>query len=153
MAGLKIGVIKEGKVPQDTRVPLIPKHLKKLKQTISALEVVVEPSEIRCYTDQEYKAQHIEMSTRLDDCDVLLGVKEVPLDKLIANKTYLFFSHTIKEQPYNRKLLKEILRKNITLIDYEDLTKNTICSNCVGPMNASTSKISKQSFPKLPYHR
>ena len=122
MAGLKIGVIKEGKVPQDTRVPLIPKHLKKLKHDIRAFEVVVEPSEIRCYTDQEYTAQHIELSTRLDDCDVLLGVKEVPLDKLIANKIYLFFSHTIKEQPYNRKLLQEILRKNITLIDYEVLT-------------------------------
>ena len=114
MGNLKIGVIKEGKVPQDTRVPLIPKHLKKLKQEISELEVAVQPSDIRCYVDSEYTEQDIPLSSDLNDCDVLLGVKEVPIDQLIEGKTYLFFSHTIKEQPYNRKLLQAILKKNIT---------------------------------------
>jgi saccharopine dehydrogenase (NAD+, L-lysine-forming) len=122
MTKLKIGVIKEGKVPQDTRVPLIPDHLKILKQDIDDLGVTVEPSDIRCYQDSEYTDHGIELSNELADCDVLLGVKEVPIDQLISNKTYLFFSHTIKEQPYNRNLLRAILEKNISLIDYEVLT-------------------------------
>lgn len=122
MARLKLGVIKEGKVPQDTRVPLIPSDLGKLKQDFAELEVAVEPSDIRCITDDEYQAENIRLSNNLNDCDVLFGVKEVPIPQLIANKTYLFFSHTIKEQPYNRDLLRAILEKNITLLDYEVLT-------------------------------
>ena len=122
MTGIKIGVIKEGKIPQDTRVPLIPKDLKRLKEEFSELEVIVEPSDIRCYKDSEYRQMDIELSGKLDDCTILFGVKEVPIPQLIENKTYLFFSHTIKEQPYNRQLLQEILRKKITLIDYEVLT-------------------------------
>lgn len=116
----KIGIIKEGKVPPDSRVPLTP------KQCIQAMrefpvEIVVETCPSRCYKDEEFTVLGIEVTTDLSDCDILMGVKEVPISQLIPNKTYLFFSHTIKKQPYNRKLLWAILEKNIRLIDYEVL--------------------------------
>ncbi|GAB3826368.1 NAD(P)-dependent oxidoreductase [Pontibacter rugosus] len=83
------------------------------------MEVVVQPSDIRCFTDAEYEELGIPLQQDLSNCDVLMGVKEVPVEQLVPNKTYLFFSHTIKEQPQNAKLLRVILDKNITLIDYE----------------------------------
>jgi hypothetical protein len=84
--------------------------------------VVAQSSPIRSYKDQEYRDLGIEVRDDVSDCDVLMGVKEVPIDQLIADKTYLFFSHTVKKQPANRKLLQAVLQKNITLIDYELLT-------------------------------
>lgn len=119
---IKIGVIREGKVPVDKRVPLIPEHVIQLKQKNADFEVCLQSSEIRCYPDSSYQSLGIEVKDDVSDCDILLGVKEVPIPELIAGKTYLFFSHTTKEQPYNRQLLREILNKNITLIDYEALT-------------------------------
>ncbi|MCK5709634.1 MAG: alanine dehydrogenase, partial [Deltaproteobacteria bacterium] len=119
---IKIGVIREGKIPVDKRVPLIPEHVIQLKQKNAEFEVCLQASEIRCYPDSSYQSLGIEVKDNVSDCDILLGVKEVPIPELIAGKTYLFFSHTTKEQPYNRKLLREILHKNITLIDYEALT-------------------------------
>jgi alanine dehydrogenase len=119
---IKIGVIREGKVPVDKRVPLIPEHVIQLKQKNADFEVCLQGSEIRCYPDSSYQSLGIKVKDDVSDCDILLGVKEVPIPELIAGKTYLFFSHTTKEQPYNRKLLREILNKNITLIDYEALT-------------------------------
>ena len=122
---VKIGVIREGKVPVDKRVPLIPEHVVKLLQEHTGFEVCIQASEIRCYTDSSYQDLGIKVKGDVSDCDILLGVKEVPIPELIADKTYLFFSHTTKEQPYNRELLREILKKNITLIDYEGLTDQT----------------------------
>ena len=119
---IKIGIIREGKVPVDKRVPLIPEHVIQLKQKNTNFNVCVQSSDIRCYADTSYKSLGIEVKENVSDCDILLGVKEVPIPELIADKTYLFFSHTTKEQPYNRKLLREILNKKITLIDYEALT-------------------------------
>ena len=119
---VKLGVIKEGKVPQDVRVPLIPEHLAELVTNFQEFEVKVENSDSRCYKDTEYKKHSIDVVEDVSAADILLGVKEVPIPNLIADKTYLFFSHTIKKQPYNRKLLQEILKKNITLLDYEVLT-------------------------------
>ena len=119
---IKIGVIREGKVPIDKRVPLIPEHVVQLMQKNTDFEVCVQASDIRCYADTSYQSLGIEVKGNVSDCDILLGVKEVPIPELIADKTYLFFSHTTKEQPYNRKLLREILNKKITLIDYEALT-------------------------------
>ncbi|PTX22180.1 alanine dehydrogenase [Pontibacter mucosus] len=119
MSKLKIGIIKEGKVPVDKRVPLTPKKCVEALQEFREMEIVVQPSDIRCFTDAEYQELDIPLQRDLSDCDVLMGVKEVPVDQMIPNKTYFFFSHTIKKQPHNAKLLRAVLDKNITLIDYE----------------------------------
>ncbi|MDP4709604.1 MAG: NAD(P)-dependent oxidoreductase [Saprospiraceae bacterium] len=118
---MKIGIIREGKVPPDARVPLTPAQCRHLLDHFP-LELVVQPSPIRCFSDTEYLEAGIPMSADVSDCDVLLGVKEVPIANLIPGKTYLFFSHTIKKQPANKKLLQEIIRRNIRIIDYELLT-------------------------------
>ncbi len=118
---MKIGIIREGKVPPDSRAPLTPKECKQAMQDFS-VEIVVEASPIRCYRDEEYLREGIPITQDLGDCDMLLGIKEVPVGQLIPGKTYFFFSHTIKKQPHNRKLLWAVLDKNIRLIDYEVLT-------------------------------
>jgi len=117
---MKLGVIKEGKNPPDKRVPLTPKQCAFLQQKFS-FEIVVQPSPIRCYSDQEYVEEGIMLQDNLSDCDVILGVKEVPITYLIKDKTFVFFSHTIKKQPYNKSLLQQIIHKKIQLIDYEVL--------------------------------
>jgi alanine dehydrogenase len=118
---LKIGIIREGKVPPDARVPLNPNHCA-LAQKEFPVKIVVQPSAGRCFADEEYQQANIELTEDLQDCNVLMGVKEVPVYMLLPNKTYFFFSHTIKAQPYNRKLLQVVLANNIRLIDYEALT-------------------------------
>ncbi|RME33002.1 MAG: alanine dehydrogenase, partial [Deltaproteobacteria bacterium] len=118
---MKIGLIREGKVPPDNRVPLTPDQCRFLMDRYE-VDIVVEPSPIRAFRDEEYAALGIPLRTDLSDRDILLGVKEVPIEQLIPGKTYFFFSHTIKKQPYNRPLLQAILRKRIRLIDYEVLT-------------------------------
>ena len=121
---MKIGVLREGKVPPDQRVPLTPAQCADLKALYPEVELVVESSGVRRIQDEEYRALGVEVVSDMSDCDVLLGVKEVPVDELIADKTYLFFSHTYKLQPYNAKLLRAIVDKRIRLIDYE-LIKRT----------------------------
>ncbi|GAB3425916.1 NAD(P)-dependent oxidoreductase [Niabella aquatica] len=118
---IKIGLIKEEKIPQDNRVALTPGQCRWLLSTRTGLSITVQPADIRCYSDKEYKNAGALLKNDLSDCDILLGIKEVPVNSLIENKTYLFFSHTRKKQPQNRKLLKSILDKKITLIDYECL--------------------------------
>ena len=117
-----IGLIREGKTPPDKRVPLTPKKCVEAQATFPGLQVVAQSSPIRSYSDQEYRDLGLEVRDDVRACDVLMGVKEVPVDQLIPDKTYLFFSHTVKKQPANRKLLQAVLKKNITLIDYELLT-------------------------------
>ncbi len=119
---MKIGILREGKTPEDNRTPLTPEHCQKIVNKYPEIEIVVQPSTKRSYKDNEYAALNIKLAEDLSSCDVLLGVKEVPIEELIADKIYFFFSHTIKKQAYNKKLLQTILRKNITLIDYEVLT-------------------------------
>lgn len=119
---MKIGVIREGKVPPDKRVPLVPKQLEELQALYPNVEWVIQPSKIRCHSDQEYLDLGLSLQKDLSDCDVLMGVKEVPMNDLIPGKTYFYFSHTIKEQPYNKNLLKHMLEHNIRMIDYETLT-------------------------------
>ena len=119
---MTIGINREGKNPPDRRVPLTPDQCKNLLSANRGLRILVQQSSIRCFPDKEYKRDGIEITDDLGECDILMGVKEVPVDLLIPNKTYLFFSHTIKKQPHNRKLLQAILKKNIRLIDYETLT-------------------------------
>ena len=116
---MKIGVIREGKTPPDQRVPLTPAQCAELKRLYPDVELVVESSEVRRIGDDEYRQEGIDVVTDLQGCDVLLGVKEVPLNELRGDTTYLFFSHTYKLQPYNAKLLRTIVDKRIRLIDYE----------------------------------
>ena len=116
-----IGVIREGKKPYDHRTPLTPHQCVSLQQFFPGTKVLVQPSTHRCFSDEDYSNLGIELKEDLSECDILLGVKEVPVDELIADKTYLFFSHTIKKQAHNRNLLREILHKNIRLVDYETL--------------------------------
>ena len=122
---IRIGLIKENKIPIDRRVPLTPSQCKEALELFPELDIVVQSSDIRCFTDNDYRELGIKVVKDVKDCDILLGVKEVPKKLLLENKTYFFFSHTIKEQPYNKELLKTILRKNIRLIDYEVLTDSS----------------------------
>ena len=118
---MKIGVLQEEKVPADKRVPLTPKQCRQLLDTYPDIEILVKSSAIRCFSDAMYIAEGINIVDDLSDCDVLIGVKEVPKESLIANKTYLYFSHTIKEQSYNRGLLLKMMELNISMVDYEVL--------------------------------
>ena len=117
----KIGLLKEGKTPPDKRVPLSP-SVAKLVESKYQIEIKAQKSEPRTFDDAEFTRAGIEIVDDLKDCDVLMGVKEVKIKELIADKTYFFFSHTIKKQAYNRDLLHAILDKNIRLIDYECIT-------------------------------
>ena len=118
---ITIGIIREGKQPPDLRTPLTPNQCLELMDKFPDTRVVVQSSPYRCYTDEQYRALGIEVVEDISIADILLGVKEVPVSDLVAGKTYLFFSHTIKQQPHNRQLLRTILQKNIRLIDYETL--------------------------------
>lgn len=119
---MKIGIIREGKNPPDKRAPFSPDQLKALSEKYnSQLTFLVESSTARCYSDEEYRQAGIEVTEDISQADFLFGVKEVPISQLIPEKTYFFFSHTIKKQFHNKKLLRAILDKNIRLIDYEVL--------------------------------
>jgi len=118
---MKFGIIKERKNPPDRRVVFTPDEISRLITEYPEAQVKVETSDIRIFSDEEYKAKGIEVTDDVSDCDVLFGVKEVPVDALIPNKKYFFFSHTIKKQSHNRKLLKAILEKNIDLYDHETI--------------------------------
>ncbi len=128
---MKIGVIKEGKNPPDERVPLSPSQCKEIVDNYPEIELVVQSSHVRRFKDQEYADLGINVVENVDDCDVLMGVKEVPINDLITGKTYFYFSHTIKKQPYNRKLLIAMIEKNIAMVDYEALT-NTKGTRLIG---------------------
>ncbi len=117
----KIGLIREGKIPFDNRVPLTPAQCKWIQKNAPGIKIIVQSSLHRCFSDKEYLLAGADLNDDLSECDILLGIKEVPVDQLIPGKTYLFFSHTKKEQPHNRQLFKAIIEKKITLIDYECL--------------------------------
>ncbi|MBC9795703.1 NAD(P)-dependent oxidoreductase [Sinomicrobium weinanense] len=119
---MKFGIIKERKNPPDKRVVFSPDACVKATELFPGVELVVEGSDIRVFRDADYKNAGIEVTDDVSGCDVLLGVKEVPVEALIPDKKYFFFSHTIKKQPYNRKLLQAVLDKNIELYDHEVIT-------------------------------
>lgn len=119
---MNIGIIKETKSPADRRVPLTPVQCRQIMGEYPGIRVYIQSSDDRCFTDHEYKAQGIPVTTDLGQCDILLGIKEVKPDQLIAGKTYFFFSHTIKKQSQNRELLRSALSRQIRLVDYEMLT-------------------------------
>jgi alanine dehydrogenase len=118
---IKIGLLREAKIPADNRVALTPSQCKWIHKNSDAVRIVAQTSPDRCYTDTEYKKAGVEVRPDISDCHFLLGIKEVPVQELTENKTYLFFSHTKKRQPYNQDMFRAILRKKITLVDYECL--------------------------------
>ncbi len=117
----RIGLIREGKIPADNRVALTPAQCKWIHKSSNEIRIVAQSSESRCFTDREYRAAGVEVLESVENCDILIGIKEVPVDQLIPDKTYLFFSHTKKKQPHNQKLLRTILENRIRLIDFECL--------------------------------
>ncbi len=119
---MKFGIIKESKNPPDKRVVLTPYGCKELKTAFNDLDIIVQKSKNRTFADQEYINNGIEVVDDVSSADVLLGVKEVPINALINGKKYFMFSHTIKKQPYNRGLLRAVLNKNIELYDHEVIT-------------------------------
>ncbi len=114
-----IGIRRENKNKWERRVAIIPSDCKALAE--AGLKFVIQPSEIRCYTEKQYdnNTDNIKFVENIENADVMVGVKEVPIELLVPNKTYLFFSHTLKGQTHNMPLLKAILDKKIRLIDYE----------------------------------
>jgi alanine dehydrogenase len=119
---MKIGLIREGKIPTDKRVPFTPLQVEEIQLRFPHIKMVCQESDIRCFNDDEYRARGIEVKKDVTECEILMGIKEVPIDLLQEGKTYFFFSHTIKKQAYNQKLLQAVLKKKIRLIDYEALT-------------------------------
>ena len=127
-----IGVIKETR-PDENRTPLIPEHIENIKSNYPNLNVVVQPSKNRCFSDDEYKNKGAEINEDLSNCSIIFGVKEIDTDVLMNNKTYVFFSHTYKlnKETLNnaqgtpgmdkKELLKSVLEKKIRLIDYENI--------------------------------
>ena len=118
---MKIGIIREEKQPNDKRVAFTPEQCKFVQDNYQ-VKITVQPSDWRCFSNKEYINNGINVNEDITDCDILFGIKEVPIQELIPNKKYLFFSHTIKKQAHNKKLLQAVLTKNIELIDYECLT-------------------------------
>src|SRR4029078_10185751 len=118
---LTIGLIREGKIPADSRVSLTPAQCMWLHRNFPGIRIKVQHSNIRCYKDEEYAKAGIEVLEDLSSCDVLMGIKEVPLEMLLPGKTYLFFSHTKKLETNNQVLFRAIIEKKITLVDYECL--------------------------------
>lgn len=119
---MRFGLIKERKNPPDRRVVLSPQACEWLKDQYPGIDIRVEPSDIRVFSDALYREKNLTISQEMKDCEVLLGVKEVPIRDLIPNTSYFFFSHTIKKQAYNRELLQAVLKNNITLYDHEVIT-------------------------------
>ena len=121
---LKLGLLREGKIPPDSRAALTPA----LAAEVAAdprFDLVVQPSPGRCFPDEAYAERGVRLAEDLGDRDVLIGVKEVPVERLRPGKTYFCFSHTHKQQPYNRELLRTVLARGIRLIDYELLTDDS----------------------------
>ncbi len=119
---LKVGILRETKNPPDRRVPLTPPQIIALEETYPYVEFFVQPSDLRCYSNEEYEYLNIPLKEDLSDCDILLGVKEVDKRTFIPGKTYIFFSHVAKKQPHNREMFMDMAEKSLTLIDYEYLT-------------------------------
>lgn len=122
---MKFAIIKERKNPPDRRVVFSPEKLAEAQLRFPQAEFVVESSDIRVFPDSAYVKAGFKVTDDVSDADVMIGVKEVPINALVPNKKYFFFSHTIKKQPYNRQLLRAVLEKNIELFDHETIVKKS----------------------------
>ena len=112
-----LGIRNEDKSKWEKRVPLVPEHIKRLIE--EGYRVIVEPSSHRYLNDNEFEKAGAILSDDINQADIIIGVKEIPKEKIEENKVYMFFSHTIKGQEYNMPMLKALLEKKCTLIDYE----------------------------------
>ncbi|MFI5202992.1 MAG: NAD(P)-dependent oxidoreductase [Flavobacteriales bacterium] len=119
-----IGLVKEGKTPPDKRVPLTPAQCVLVMKKYPHVRIIAQSSDLRCFSDQDYRDAGVEVADNLTGCDIIMGVKEVPVNMLLHDKIYMFFSHTIKKQAYNQKLMREMIARHITLVDYEVLVDN-----------------------------
>lgn len=154
---LRIALIREGKVPPDRRVAFDPAQCREIIARFP-VDLVVEPSDIRCFSDDEYQREGVALDDRINSADILFGIKEVPVERLVEGKTYFFFSHTIKKQVHNRELLRAILKKRIRLIDYEKLTDQGgqrlaafgFYAGVVGAHNALYTYGKRNGLPRLP---
>jgi len=127
-----ISIIKEARVDEN-RTPFIPNQIQTLISNFPNLKILVQPSKNRCFKDEDYSKVGAKIEEDISQSDIIFGIKEVEISKLIENKTYLFFSHTSKIRndgnqsaqdaaiKYKKKLLKEVIKKKITLIDYENI--------------------------------
>src|SRR5207302_208524 len=118
---LKIGLIREGKIPSDNRVAFTPNQCKSIMEGFHDVQVTVQNSDTRCFSDKEYLMKGVEIREDMSDCDILFGIKEIPVEMIIPGKIYVLFSHTKKLQPHNQKLIKAFIQNKNTLIDYECL--------------------------------
>jgi alanine dehydrogenase len=156
---MKIGILRETKSPADNRVPLTPKQCRLIQEEFSGTRVIVQPGNDRCFEDNEYKNEGIVVKNDLNECDILLGIKEVDPQHLVPGKTYFFFSHTIKKQSHNKGLLKAILDKRIRLVDYETLTDSKGVriigfgrwAGLVGTYNGIRAMCIRHKIPGLPH--
>jgi len=119
---LRVGILRETKNPPDRRVPLTPPQIVALEELYPSVEFFVQPSDYRCYSNEEYEYLDIPLKEDLRDCDILLGVKEVDKRTFIPGKTYLFFAHVAKKQPHNLEMFKSMAENNLSFIDFEYLT-------------------------------
>ena len=117
-APVKIGIRHEDKNPWEARIPLVPAHLGRLAREHGVV-IAVQSSPQRAFREEEFTREGIEIAKELDDCQVIMGVKEIPKDLFEPGKTYVFFSHVIKGQPYNMPMLRRMMEKKCNLIDYE----------------------------------
>lgn len=118
---MKIGIVKETKTPVDNRVALTPFQAAELNRLYPNHKVVVQQSEVRAFSDAEYRKHGVDVVSDLSDCDILFGIKEAKISSLIPNKHYVFFGHIAKMQEYNRPLIQAMMQKGITFSDYEYL--------------------------------
>ena len=127
---MKIGLIKETKIPVDNRVALSPKQVAELNKRFPQHEIVVQTSDIRAFSDDEYRTNGVRVVDKIDDCDILFGIKEAKIESLLSNKQYFFFGHIAKMQEYNRPLLQALMQKHITFCDYEYLVDDNNIRVC-----------------------
>ena len=127
---MKIALIKETKTPVDNRVALSPKQVAELEYRFPQHGIVVQSSNIRAFSDDEYRAEGVHVVENVDDCDILFGIKEAKIESLIPNKHYFFFGHIAKMQEYNRPLLQAFMQKHITFCDYEYLVDDNNIRVC-----------------------
>ncbi|KAJ2609943.1 hypothetical protein H4S08_003829, partial [Coemansia sp. RSA 1365] len=127
---LVIGIRREDKNRWERRVALTPAHVRRLIKETGA-RVLVQPSNTRIFNNASFERVGAVIEEDLSKADAILGIKEIPIDKLIPDKTYLLFSHTHKGQSYNMQTLQAFLDKNIRLIDYELMTDPNSCKRLV----------------------
>ena len=127
-----LGILREVRIDEN-RTPFSPTQVSSVLNKFSNIKIIVQPSNRRCFKDEEYQNAGAQITDDLSSANIIFGVKEVDISALIEGKTYLFFSHTskvhqyigqtIKDEAiiYKKELLREVIKKKITLIDYENI--------------------------------